>query len=48
LPAEAHDTAPTAPAAPASRAADPGTSIALPHEPFFSLTKNACWSPSLK
>jgi hypothetical protein len=38
LPAEAHETDATV-ATP--KAADPGTSIAVPHEPFFSLTKNA-------
>jgi hypothetical protein len=42
LPADPHDTAPTVepPLAPLSPAT-PGTWIALPHEPFFSLTTNA-------
>src|ERR1700691_2428605 len=48
LPAEAQDTEPTPADMLVFNAADPGTSIALPQEPFFSLTTNACSSPALE
>jgi hypothetical protein len=42
LPAEAHDTEKTKAFPPAFKIPEPGTSIALRHDPCFSLTTNAC------